>query len=717
MGRARVLMLAVGLGLLCLFLIVAPMGCGGGGGGGGDQPQPDSEGTDNTTIEGPPPLDLETEDGDSVTKLISATEGDRLEVGDLALDIPASALVEDTIVTMTAWRDSDSPYALVAMFEPDGLQLNDPALLTVTLDPPLPPGEALNLLAVDSSDPSAFVDTGSLIEVSDDGTQAFIPIEHFSGRGNVLNCHGHSVRNIVRALLARGMTKAEILQQIRSTVGDQLAAKNQTVEDAYNKLADNFDTLSAYKARKAEWRQILAYLNTFYTLADVRPNATYRGNLMTALESMDQECLENLSLIAQSSDLPPILNFSSSFTVHGGQSDANLSSDEAPVFFDKLPHSAPIVARADGTKVVIENGTVMEKKVAVPLQVARNNHPQASAEEIPRVIAVDLNELDRFRGLRSGEGLKEELRKWGADDSLAGIYPRTPWASVRIWIPKGVSAGACGSDDVDPDLDPPDSCRDLDSDGYYSSADCGTEEDCEDDPGEGGADIYPGAVEVCSDNVDNDCDGDEDCADSSCFSDQVCRCVDGDDDRFYGTTGCGTAVDCDDDNSDVHPDATEIPGDGIDQNCDGDLDVHYRLTSGGTLTGQKNGTSFGNDVNESVTIDETDSGAHFTWATLRDDGSFTVSASQVVYHYSGSVSCAGGKTWWHGTYSGGSTGGSLNIERGECVVGPDTVSEYREWHGGSGAFSEENLTFSASFEIDSYGLCQFQYDIDIDRSE
>ena len=44
--------------------------------------------------------------------------------------------------------------------------------------------------------------------------------------------------------------------------------------------------------------------------------------------------------------------------------------------------------------------------------------------------------------------------------------------------------------------------------------------------------------------------------------------LDGDGDGFTPEDG-----DCDDDNPEVHPEATETPGDGIDSNCDGEDDT------------------------------------------------------------------------------------------------------------------------------------------------
>lgn len=71
--------------------------------------------------------------------------------------------------------------------------------------------------------------------------------------------------------------------------------------------------------------------------------------------------------------------------------------------------------------------------------------------------------------------------------------------------------------------------------------------------------INPGAAELCGDDVDNDCDGEED--------------EDFDDD-MDGYASCGEAADCDDDDSHINPGATEVC-DGEDNNCDGVVDEGY----------------------------------------------------------------------------------------------------------------------------------------------
>ena len=105
---------------------------------------------------------------------------------------------------------------------------------------------------------------------------------------------------------------------------------------------------------------------------------------------------------------------------------------------------------------------------------------------------------------------------------------------------------------------------DADGDGHISAA-CGGD-DCNDS----NAAVYPGATEIPGDGVDENCDGLE-----LCYQDQ-----DGD--------GWGSAVlvssfsllcslpnqarqtgDCDDGDPTIYPGAYDIPGDGIDQNCDG----------------------------------------------------------------------------------------------------------------------------------------------------
>ena len=110
--------------------------------------------------------------------------------------------------------------------------------------------------------------------------------------------------------------------------------------------------------------------------------------------------------------------------------------------------------------------------------------------------------------------------------------------------------------------------QDRDDDGFIAQAAGGA--DCDDaDP-----EVHPNAIERC-DGRDDDCDGtiDQDAEDATEWF------VDADGDGFGDPTtarlGCVASgevaddTDCDDTDPDVHPEATESCGDGVDQDCDG----------------------------------------------------------------------------------------------------------------------------------------------------
>jgi len=111
---------------------------------------------------------------------------------------------------------------------------------------------------------------------------------------------------------------------------------------------------------------------------------------------------------------------------------------------------------------------------------------------------------------------------------------------------------------IDDDCEPATPDDDLDADGYAADVDCD----------DNNAAVNPGAAEVCDDGIDNDCDGLVDQADSDCEQPPVDQ--DGD--------GYAADVDCDDTNPAVNPGATEVPYNGIDDDCnpatpDDDLDA------------------------------------------------------------------------------------------------------------------------------------------------
>ena len=96
---------------------------------------------------------------------------------------------------------------------------------------------------------------------------------------------------------------------------------------------------------------------------------------------------------------------------------------------------------------------------------------------------------------------------------------------------------------LDPDID-------NDGDGWTIN-----EGDCDDT----NPNVHPGAVEICDDGIDNDCNG---------YIDHQEPDKDGD---GYGPCN----GDCNDNDPLIHPGMPEIPDDGIDNNCDGIIDGDY----------------------------------------------------------------------------------------------------------------------------------------------
>ncbi|MCS6799358.1 MAG: MopE-related protein, partial [Myxococcota bacterium] len=76
---------------------------------------------------------------------------------------------------------------------------------------------------------------------------------------------------------------------------------------------------------------------------------------------------------------------------------------------------------------------------------------------------------------------------------------------------------------------------------------------------EGCEDIHPGADELCADDVDQDCDG----------QDAPCTDEDGDGWRRCSATDLPGTCDCDDAVAGIHPDADDPCGDFVDQDCSG----------------------------------------------------------------------------------------------------------------------------------------------------
>ncbi len=149
---------------------------------------------------------------------------------------------------------------------------------------------------------------------------------------------------------------------------------------------------------------------------------------------------------------------------------------------------------------------------------------------------------------------------------LAGVGSATP-----IHVERGdVNEGALATSFDDGAVT---TAADADHDGFTTCEDCNDA-----DPN-----VYPGAPEIC-DGVDNQCPGDPGYGQvDEGVGATFYRDADGD---AYGNaavtvTACAAPsgyvadhTDCDDTNAAVHPGATEIAGDGLDESCDG-LELCY----------------------------------------------------------------------------------------------------------------------------------------------
>ena len=169
---------------------------------------------------------------------------------------------------------------------------------------------------------------------------------------------------------------------------------------------------------------------------------------------------------------------------------------------------------------------------------------------------------------------------------------------MRLALLIGLTATACTSTPVDTGGGT--SLLDSDGDGYTNRYDCNDED----------ASIRPGAPELC-DGVDNDCDDrvDEDAEGAPTWYIDQDRDGWGDPDRLdEAEVACEAPVDrhyasqvgdCDDSDAGVNPDAMEVCGDRIDNDCDGEESEDDENTDPDSL-GQwyldRDGDGFGGDA-------------------------------------------------------------------------------------------------------------------------
>ena len=363
---------------------------------------------------------------EKVTKLIVAEHGGSLELSGVSITIPPDALNEDTRITLSSVKGSrfDGDVSLGgvnglhmtgAVFEPDGVVLNSPAIVRFSLPKNWSNDNGVAWSAANSNDPLNVLETTEEITVTGSPSAyiAEVKLSHFSSGMVSENCHAGTYNNVANEFKKNGCTDELIKDEVAT---------------AYDGI-----TIDPKNARTVGANNIQAFLGTYF---DIYGPPYNEGEDLDIISYLEQQVTNGRQVVI-------------AFTPSKTWPQKGIFP---PHFYPSFPHTATLLKDENGMILVrhtLSTGGYKGAKLKILLQCLGTPNPSYPDDPTKNTPATSisytdpLDNINNFRTMKNGEAFRKYVQtyiKGQKQKECEEVFTddffviSKPYKSLRIYI-------------------------------------------------------------------------------------------------------------------------------------------------------------------------------------------------------------------------------------------------------------------------------------------